>query len=135
MKTKLILMLLVFTYGTISAQADLGTVLKGGEVLVNGLSILLKSKSSDKSDSKFVESVCVKNKLSEKITFTLTTVDGEGKELKKELVVQKNGKECLFELQKGIYAYEIMLSNYEVFKKGEYKFVDEVIITVNPIKE
>ena len=50
--------------------------------------------------------------------------------MKKELVIQKDGKECFLELPKGIYTYEIILSNKEVFKKGEYKIEDEITITV-----
>lgn len=83
------------------------------------------------SDSKIIESVCIKkNKLSEKITFSLIGKDEEGNFQKKELVIQKDGKECVFELLKGIYTYEIVLANKEIFKKGEYKFNEEIIITV-----
>jgi hypothetical protein len=54
----------------------------------------------------------------------------EGDDVKKELVIPKDGKECLLELPKGIYTYEIVLANKEIYKKGEYKFDDEIIITV-----
>ena len=33
-------------------------------------------------------------------------------------VIQKDGKECLLELPKGIYTYEIVLATKEIFKKG-----------------
>ncbi len=56
--------------------------------------------------------------------------NAEGEDVKKELVIQKEGKECLLELLKGIYTYEIELSNREIYKKGEYKFDEEIIITV-----
>ena len=56
--------------------------------------------------------------------------DEEGNVVKKELVIQKDGKECVFEITKGIYTYEIVLANKEVYKKGEYKFNEEVTITV-----
>ncbi len=46
------------------------------------------------------------------------------------MIIQKEGKECVFELPKGIYTYEILLSNNEVFKKGEYKFNEDITITV-----
>ena len=46
--------------------------------------------------------------------------------------IQKDGKECVFELPKGIYTYEIVLANKEVYKKGEYKFNEEITITVKP---
>ena len=50
------------------AQTDLQTVLKGGELLLSGLTILKVAKSDSKSNSKVIESVCVKNKLVDKIT-------------------------------------------------------------------
>ena len=110
------------------AQSDFEKVLKGGELLVNGLSFFKGNKSS--SNSKTIESFCVKNKLTEKITFKIVGQDEDGTDLKKELVIQKDGKECFLELPKGIYTYEIILSNKEVFKKGEYKIDDETIVTV-----
>ena len=111
------------------AQSDLQTAIKGGEMLLTGLSIFKTAKSS-KSDSKVIESVCVKNKLVDKITFRIVGKNEEGDEIKKELVIQKDGKECLFVLPKGIYTYEVVLSNKEIYKKGEYKFEEEVIITI-----
>ncbi len=113
----------------------LETLIKGGELLVTGISIFKTSKlteSKDKTvDSKFVATVCVKNKLAEKITVKLDGKDSEGNKVIKELVVQNDGKECVFEIPKGIYTYEIILSNKEVFKKGEYKFEEEITIMVN----
>ena len=107
-------------------------MLKGGEILVNGLSFLKGNKSETKStaNSKVIESVCVKNKLTDKITFRIVGKDAEDNDVKKELVIQKDGKECIFELPKGIYTYEIVLSNKEIYKKGEYKFNEEITITV-----
>ncbi|MCX6171371.1 MAG: hypothetical protein NT048_00855 [Flavobacterium sp.] len=112
------------------AQSDLQNVLKGGELLLSGLTIFKVAKSTPKEDSKVIESVCVKNKLVDKITFRITGKNEEGDEIKKELVVQKDGKECLFVLPKGIYTYEVVLPNKEIYKKGEYKFDEEVIITI-----
>jgi len=51
-------------------------------------------------------------------------------EIKKDLVVQKDGKECLFLLPKGIYTSEVVLSNKEIYKKREYKFDEDVVITI-----
>ncbi len=117
----------------IYSQSDLEKVLKGGEILVNGLTILRNSKTESKNtNSKVVESICVKNKLTEKITFSFVGKDEEDNVVKKELVIQKDDKECVFELPKGIYTYEIVLPNKEVFKKGEYKFNEEITITVKP---
>ncbi len=112
------------------AQSDLQTVLKGGELLLSGLTIFKVAKGSSDKDSKVIESVCVKNKLVEKITFRIVGKNEEGDDVKKELVIQKDGKECLFVLPKGIYTYEIILPNKEIYKKGEYKFEEEVVITI-----
>ena len=68
--------------------------------------------------------------MTDKITFNLTRKDEEGNTIKKDLVIPKDGKECLLELPKGIYTYEIVLPNNEVLKKGEYKFIEEITITV-----
>ena len=111
-------------------QSNLETAIKGGELILSGLSILKISKSDDKKNSKVIESVCVKNKLNEKITFRIVGKNEEGDEIKKELVIPKDGKECLFVLPKGIYTYEIILANKEIYKKGEYKFEDDVVITI-----
>lgn len=110
------------------AQSDLENILKGGEIIVNGLSFIKGSKP--KTDSKTIESICIKNKLTDKITFKLIGKDEEGNDVKKELVVQKDGKECVFNVPKGVWAYEIDLANKEVYKKGEYKLEDEITITV-----
>ena len=110
------------------AQSDFQNILKSGEILINGLSFLKGNKP--KTDSKTIESFCVKNKLSDKITFKLIGKDAEGNELIKELVIQKEGKECIFNLPKGVWTYQIDLANKDVYKKGEYKIDDELIITV-----
>jgi hypothetical protein len=120
-------MFFLFTI-TSFAQSDIDKLLKGGEIIVNGLSFIKGNKP--KTDSKTIESVCVKNKLSDKITFKLTGKDADGNDVKKELVVQKDGKECVFDIPKGVWAYEIDLANKDVYKKGEYKLDDEITITV-----
>jgi len=112
------------------AQSDLQTVLKGGELLLSGLTIFKTSKGTINKDSKVIESVCVKNKLVDKITFRIVGKNEEGDEVKKELVIQKDGKECLYILPKGIYTYEVVLPNKDIYKKGEYKFDEEVVITI-----
>ena len=98
-------------------QSDFEKGLKGIEILVNALSFFKGNKSSP--NSKTIESFCVKNKLTEKITLKIVGQDEDGTDVKKELVIQKDCRECFLELPKGIYAYEILLSNKEVFKKGE----------------
>ena len=129
MKLKVLFSILIFPLLTYS-QSDLQTAIKGGELLLSGLSIFKVAKSGAKTDSKIIESVCVKNKLVDKITFRIVGKNEEGDEIKKELVVQKDGKECLFELSKGIYTYEVVLPNKEIYKKGEYKFNEDVVITI-----
>jgi hypothetical protein len=127
----LTVMITLLLYLPSYSQSDLDKILKGGEIIVNGLSILKKDKSEGKeSNSKVIESVCIKNKLTDKITFVISGKNEEDIVIKKELVIQKDGKECVFELPKGIYTYEIVLANKEVFKKGEYKFNEEITITV-----
>jgi hypothetical protein len=129
MKHKIIISLL-FMSQLLFSQADLNTVIKGGELLLSGLSVLKISKSNAKKNSKVIESVCVKNKLTDRITFRIEGKNEEDEEVKRELIIPKDGKECLFVLPKGIYTYEIVLTNKEIYKKGEYKFEDEVIITI-----
>lgn len=126
---KLILVLSLIPFISFS-QSDVDKFLKGGELLLSGISIFKVAKSEGNSDSKIIESVCVKNKLVNKVTFRIIGKDEEGDVVKKELVIQKDGKECFLELPKGIYTYEIELPNKEIFKKGEYKFDDNVVITV-----
>ena len=123
----------IFFFNISFSQSDVDKILKGGEIIVNGLSFLKKDKSEAKeTNSKVIESVCIKNKLTDKITFIIVGKDEEDNIIKKEMVIQKDGKECVFELPKGIYTYEIVLANKEVYKKGEYKFNEEITITVKP---
>ncbi|MEC4048434.1 hypothetical protein OX284_003250 [Flavobacterium sp. SUN046] len=110
------------------AQSDFEKVLKSGEVIVNGLSFFINNKSQ--SISKMIESICVKNELSERITFKMIGKDINGNEQIKELVITKDGKECMFNIQKGVWIYEIISANNEVFKKGEYKLDDTMVILV-----
>ena len=128
MKRRIIYLICVLLPSISFAQSDFEKVLKGGEILVNGLSFFKGNKSS--SNSKTIESLCVKNKLADKITFKIVGQDEDGTDVKKELVIQKDCRECFLELPKGIYTYEILLSSKEVFKKGEYKIDDETIVTV-----
>ena len=132
MKSKIFLIAIIFS-NLLYSQSDVDKILKGGEIIVNGLSFLKKDKSDAKeTNSKVIESVCIKNKLTDKITFSIVGKDAEDNTIKKEMIIQKDGKECVFELPKGIYTYEIVLANKEVYKKGEYKFNEEITITVKP---
>ena len=125
---KKIILLLFLTFPIlIFSQSDFEKTIQAGGVLINGLSFL---KGGKPSESKKSLQLCVKNKLSDKITFKITGKDGEGNDIKKDMVIQNDGKECLFEIPKGIYTYEVILSNKDTFKKGEYKFDDDLTITI-----
>ncbi len=111
------------------AQTDLENALKLSQVIVSGFSIV-KATSSNNKNSKTISSVCIKNKLADKITFKLQGKDDQDNKVEKEMIVQNDGKECVFEIPKGIYAYEVVLANNEIYKKGEYKFEDDIVITI-----
>ncbi|AWA29108.1 hypothetical protein HYN48_02845 [Flavobacterium magnum] len=129
MKTLFCLLIIIFPSFSYP-QSDLDKTLKAGELLLGGLSILKVAKTDPKKDSRTIESVCVKNKLAEKITFRLEGKDSQDNDIKKEMVVQNDGKECVFNLPKGIYTYEVVLASKDIYKRGEYKFEDDVIITI-----
>ncbi len=115
---------------TLFAQSDFDKVLKAGEVVLSGFTIFKTATSNPKAESKTISNVCIKNKLLEKITFKIVGKDEQENEIKKEMVIQNDGKECVFNIPKGIYSYEILLSNKDIYKKGEYKFDDDVVITI-----
>ena len=59
--------------------------------MFNGLSFLKKDKSEVKeTNSKVIESVCIKNKLTDKITFIISGKDEEDNSIKKEMVIQNS---------------------------------------------
>ncbi len=130
MKLNIFLTVLLLVPKLSFAQTDIENVLKLGQVIVSGLSIIKANKSGTKLDSKTVSVVCIKNKLSEKITFKLLGKDANELAIEKILVVQNDGKECVFEILKGVYAYEVLLTSNEIYKKGEYKFEDDIVITI-----
>lgn len=112
------------------AQSTFQTALKAGELVLSGFTIFKATKSDPNKDGRTIESVCVKNRMTDKITFTINGESNDGDKVKKELVIQADNKECFLELPKGTYTYEVILSNKEVFKKGDYKFDDDVVITI-----
>lgn len=118
---------LAITYNSYS-QSDFEKTLQAGAILINGLSFIKGNKS--KPDSKTVEFFCVKNKLTDKVTFKLVGKTDDGDEIKKELVIQNDGKECVYEIPKGVWSYEIILVNKETLKKGEFKLDDDITIVV-----
>jgi hypothetical protein len=112
------------------SQGDSINLIRGGELLFGGL-ITIFSPKAKTTNSLTVESVCIKNKLEDKITFILTRQTEEGDEIRKELVIQKSSKEYFYELPKGVYTYEVQLANAEVFKKGEYRFMDKSTFVID----
>lgn len=126
-KFKTLVAILLVLPMTSNAQSDVTALVKSGEILVGGL-ITLFSSSKKHTNSMTVESVCIKNKMTDKITIVITRQTEDGEEIKKELVIPKDNKECFYELPKGVYTYEIILANEEVYKKGEYFFKDKTVI-------
>ena len=64
-------------------QSDVQNLIKGWELVINGLSIFKSGKSVSKSaNSKIIESICVKNKLTDKITFKIVGKDEEANDVK-----------------------------------------------------
>src|SRR6218665_3016550 len=121
---QLLLLLPLFSF----CQSNFEKTVQAGGVIINGLSFLKGNKQV--STDKPLIMLCIKNKLSEKIAFSIKGKDKEDNEIKKDMVVQNDGKECFFEIPKGIYTYEVLLPNKETFKKGEYKFDDDITITI-----
>jgi hypothetical protein len=100
-----------------------------GNILVQGFAALHGNQNKT-TDSKTVEKFCFKNKTDDKITvkFGRKTEDVE---ISKELIIRKDEKECMFDLPKGVYIYEVILVNNETLQKGEYKVAEEALMTIN----
>ena len=109
-------------------QSDL---IKGSELLFGGLITVFNLAKPKNVNSTVVESVCVKNRLAGRITFIISRQTEDGDEIKKELIIQKDGKEYFYELPKGVYTYQVLLANDSIFKKGEYRFKDKTVIAIN----
>jgi len=129
MKT-LLTLFATFTLLSAYPQSTAETAIKAGEIILGGLSIFKSTHAKSDKDKILVSSVCVRNKLADKITFTLHGEDGKGNDVSKDLVVQNDGKECVFNIPKGVYSYAVILPNKEIYKKGEYLFEDDVVITI-----
>jgi hypothetical protein len=102
---------------------------------VSGLSVLKGGKALKSSGDSSKAEFCVKNKMQEKIQFFISgKVKNENDEtdVKKELIIPKSGKECVYELPKQVWNYEIVLTEKkETYKKGELKVDDNITITVS----
>ena len=131
----IILLFLFYTSPAISQITDLDRGILIGNLLFEGYKAirgnsLTSTKQMPDPNAKTVESFCFKNKMDEKITVRmLGTIEEE--EIKKELVIQKDEKECTYNLPKGIYTYEVLLSSKDTYQKGEYKVTEETLMTVN----
>lgn len=111
------------------SQSNIDKLIKGGEILITGLTIL---RDKTKAPQKGLVKVCLKNKLSEKITIAFDGKDSLGIAVKKSLVIPIDGKECFLDLPQGIYTFEIVLPNNDVYKRGDYRFDENMTITVKP---
>lgn len=112
------------------SQKNLDKIIKGGELLVTGLTIL-KDKPNAATNG-MIEKICVRNKLTDKITLNLSTTGADGTAVLKTMVIPTDGKECLLDLPVGVYTYEIVLPSKEIYKRGEYRFDAATTITVKP---
>lgn len=120
---------LVFQSQSTTSALDKGLIL--GNLLIQGYTALKGTavKHTD-PNAKTVDSFCFKNKMDEKVTVKLSGKI-EDEDVKKELVLQKDGKECTYDLPKGVYTYEIILSSKDTYQKGEYKVTEESLMTIN----
>lgn len=130
----LILFLIILFSVQLKSQNTISGLDKGiaiGNILVQGY-MALKGNGAKHVDpnAKTVDSFCFKNKMDEKIIIKLLGKI-EDEEIKKELVIQKDEKECTYNLPKGIYTYEVLLSSKDTYQKGEYKISEETLMTIN----
>lgn len=133
MSIKLLLICTLFCFENLKSQSTISNLDKGiaiGNILIQGY-MAIRGSGGAKNDrnSKTIESFCIKNKLEDRIIFKLLGTIDEG-EVKKELVIRKQEKECVFDLPKGIYTYEVSLPSNEVFQKGEYRVEEKTLMTV-----
>ena len=119
-----------FSKAQVNQISDLDRGILIGNLLIQGYQALKGPGDKSNSNSKSVDSFCFKNKMDEKITVRLNG-KVEDEEIKKELVIQKDTKECTFDLPKGIYTYEILLSSKDIYKKGEYNVAGDTLMTIN----
>lgn len=117
-------------FAEVSAQSTATNILRGAEIISSGLSIFAMSKNNN-ANKTVIDQVCIKNKLTERITFKIYGVsDATQDDIKKEVIIPVDGKECFLNLPKGVYTYEVILSNKEIYRKGEYHFKEDVVIAV-----
>ena len=134
MNRKIIAISFLLTGSVVTSAQALSGLDKGlviGNILIQGYQALKGSgKKAPDPTAKTVDSFCFKNKMEEKITIKLAG-KVEEETVTKELVIQKDGKECTYNLPKAIYQYEILLSSKDTYKKGEYNVYEESLMTIN----
>lgn len=128
MKTFLCILALLVSRVEMSAQTDIENLLKYGQLILGGVTIV-KSAEAEKTDNPMV-SVCVKNRLSQKVTFILKPSETLKSQSSKEMVIQNLDKECFISLQKGVYTYEVLLPNKELYRKGDCLVEEDLTITL-----
>lgn len=128
----LFLFLLIFQLFPVQAQSDIDKVIRGGEILLGGLSILKVARSDPKSDSATIETLCIRNKTQQTIRLVLTKINVDEDTFIKELVIPVNDKDCLLDIPKGTYSYTIYLPNEVIHKKGEMKIDENISMTIKP---
>ncbi len=101
-----------------------------GNILVQGYAALKGGGKTADPNAKTVNSFCFKNKMEEKVSVVFIG-KFEEEDIKKELVIPQDSKQCTYNLPKGVYTYEIILSDKETYQKGEYKVSEEAIMTIN----
>lgn len=134
MNAKNIALTFFFAGATLVPAQALSSLDKGlviGNILIQGYQAIRgNGKKTPDPTAKTVDSFCFKNKMEEKITIKLAGKHEE-ETITKELVIQKDGKECTYNLPKAIYQYEILLSSKDTYKKGEYNVYEESMMTIN----
>lgn len=134
MNAKNIALTFFFAGATLVPAQALSNLDKGlviGNILIQGYQAIRgNGKKTPDPTAKTVDSFCFKNKMEEKITIKLAGKHEE-ETIAKELVIQKDGKECTYNLPKAIYQYEILLSSKDTYKKGEYNVYEESMMTIN----
>ena len=120
-KTKIIILFFLLSNLTFP-QSDLQTAIKGGEMLLSGLSIF-KAAKSGKSDSKIIESACVKNKLVDKITFRIVGKNEEGDEIKKNSLSKKTVKNVSLYYPKAFIPTKFYYPTKKYTKKGNTSLI------------
>jgi hypothetical protein len=132
---KLFVIIAALHSGVSFPQSDFQKVINAGGLILTGISIIRGQKAEipkqeQQPETPYLSELCFKNKLEEKITIRLTGKDQEGNVLTREVIVLRDGKECLYEIAKGVWDYEIVTGEDSVYRKGQYRLRDQTVITI-----